>query len=140
MSDELRYGIAELAARAGVTRRAVRYYVQRGLLPPPVGLGRGQHYTEAHLGRLLAIKAQQAAGRSLADIAAMADAAALTPAGSLWWRVPLAPGVELHVRRGRDPVPEDALARLAAAARAILGGGPAAPFPADTNDTEEDVL
>jgi hypothetical protein len=37
LSQEPRYGIDELAERGGVSRRTVRYYVQRGLLPtqPP---------------------------------------------------------------------------------------------------------
>jgi len=64
------YGVEELAERAGVTRRTVRYYVQRELLPPPRGLGRGKHYTEAHLATLVRIKELQEAGVPLDEIAA----------------------------------------------------------------------
>jgi hypothetical protein len=37
--------IGELADATGVSRRTVRFYVQRGLIDPPVGLGRASHYT-----------------------------------------------------------------------------------------------
>src|SRR5215510_9525304 len=68
--DERRYGIEELAELGGVTRRTVRYYVQRGLLPMPLGTGRGPHYTPAHLQRLIHIRKLQEAGVPLVEIAA----------------------------------------------------------------------
>lgn len=43
--------IHELADRAGVTTRTIRYYVEQGVLPPP-GRGRPSEYTTEHL-RLL---------------------------------------------------------------------------------------
>ena len=67
MSDE-RYSIGELAERAGVSRRTVRFYVQRGLLPAPLGRGRGEHYDATHLAAVGRIKALQLAGASLEDI------------------------------------------------------------------------
>jgi hypothetical protein len=63
------YSIGELAERAGVSRRAVRFYVQRGLLPEPVGVGRGAHYTDEHLRRLKEVKELQLRGMSLLEIA-----------------------------------------------------------------------
>src|SRR5687767_2623518 len=65
-----RYGIEELAELGGVTRRTVRYYVQRGLLPAPTGTGRGQHYTDEHLATLVQIRQLQEAGVPLAEIPA----------------------------------------------------------------------
>jgi DNA-binding transcriptional MerR regulator len=53
------YKLSELAERAGVSPRTVRYYVQRGLLPPPVFKGRDTAYGEEHLARLRAIRALQ---------------------------------------------------------------------------------
>ena len=53
------YSIAEFAERGGVTRRTVRYYVQRGLLDPPEGAGRGARYTDAHLRRLERVRTLQ---------------------------------------------------------------------------------
>lgn len=43
--------IQELADRAGVTTRTIRYYVEQGVLPPP-GRGRPSDYTTEHV-RLL---------------------------------------------------------------------------------------
>ena len=108
MGDEARrYNIDELADLGGVSRRTVRFYVQEGLLPAPLGVGRGSHYDRAHLERLLEVKAEQEAGRSLDDIRARrrpspgglrhAAAPALSIPRSAWRRLELAPGVELHV-------------------------------------------
>jgi DNA-binding transcriptional MerR regulator len=47
--------IQELARRAGVTTRTIRYYTEQGLLPPPER-GRPARYTEEHLRRLELIK------------------------------------------------------------------------------------
>jgi DNA-binding transcriptional MerR regulator len=57
--------LEELADRVGLTRRALRFYVQRGLLPPPLGLGRGRHYDQRHLDVVRRIQELQAAGHSL---------------------------------------------------------------------------
>ena len=106
--DERCYRIEELAELGGVTRRTVRYYVQRGLLPTPLGTGRGPHYTQAHLQRLIHIRQLQEAGVPLAEVAARLDGVPQTPAGvpellperSTWMRFVLVDGVELHVRAG----------------------------------------
>jgi Ca-activated chloride channel family protein len=49
----------ELAERAGVSARTIRYYVQRGLLPAPVFRGRDTAYGEEHLRLLGTIRAMQ---------------------------------------------------------------------------------
>lgn len=83
MSDET-YKLDELAKAAGTSSRTVRYYVQRGLLPPPVFKGKDSAYAKDHLVRLLAIKKLQAdylpldaitaelEGKSLEEIEAIA--------------------------------------------------------------------
>ena len=119
--EQGRYNIDELADLGGVSRRTVRYYVQEGLLPAPLGVGRGRHYDRAHLDRLLRVKALQESGRSLDEIRVLLSpppgmtrsgsgaAGRPGPAGaaalpippviprSAWRRLELAPGVELHV-------------------------------------------
>src|SRR5207248_1505414 len=65
MLSEQQMGIGDLADAAGLSRRAVRFYVQQQLLPPPTGRGRGNHYTAEHLERLQKIASLQAAGHSL---------------------------------------------------------------------------
>ena len=109
MAESTRYAIQDLADLGDVTRRTVRYYIQEGLLPAPFGVGRGPHYGQAHLDRLLQVKALQAAGRTLDEIRATLDGGdgvargrrdIEPPERSVWRRVQLAPGVELHVAGG----------------------------------------
>jgi DNA-binding transcriptional MerR regulator len=50
------YNIETLAKLSGLTRRTIRYYVQRGLLKSPQGGGRGSYYTDEHLERLKKIQ------------------------------------------------------------------------------------
>ncbi|MCK1818435.1 MerR family transcriptional regulator [Streptomyces sp. XM83C] len=61
--------IDELAARAGVTVRTVRFYSTRGLLPPPVlGPRRVGWYGAGHLARLALIEELRRQGMTLAAI------------------------------------------------------------------------
>jgi DNA-binding transcriptional MerR regulator len=61
--------VDELAARAGVTVRTVRFYSAKGLLPPPViGPRRVGHYGPGHLARLELIEELQHQGMTLAAI------------------------------------------------------------------------
>ncbi|KUN80699.1 MerR family transcriptional regulator [Streptomyces griseoruber] len=67
--DEPPLTVDELAARAGVTVRTVRFYGTRGLLPPPViGPRRVGHYGPEHLARLELIEELQRQGMTLAAI------------------------------------------------------------------------
>lgn len=109
MAPRSRYSIEELADLGGVSRRTVRYYVQEGLIPTPTGVGRGRHYDQTHLDRLLEVKALQASGRSLDEIRAPKTSGAhrdrsriavALPRQSFWRRVVLAPGVELQIATG----------------------------------------
>jgi len=119
VSDEQRYGIQELASLGGVSRRTVRYYIQEGLIPPPLGLGRGDHYTSAHLEALVRVRTLQEQGQTIAEIRqALAGpksppAAAEMPARRAWIRVELAPGVELHVSTAHRLPPPSRLIELA---------------------------
>jgi DNA-binding transcriptional MerR regulator len=102
--------LAELADAADLNPRAVRFYIQRGLIPAPAGLGRGRHYGREHLEALQRIRGLQAAGHSLDAIreilqgktpeavAEMETPAPPPPALSaeLWTRLKIARGVELH--------------------------------------------
>ncbi|GAA2092921.1 MerR family transcriptional regulator [Streptomyces albiaxialis] len=65
--DELT--VDQLAARAGVTVRTVRFYSTRGLLPPPtIGPRRVGRYGSDHLSRLALIEELQNQGMTLAAI------------------------------------------------------------------------
>ncbi|MDQ8706265.1 MerR family transcriptional regulator [Streptomyces sp. LHD-70] len=61
--------VDELAARAGVTVRTIRFYSTRGLLPPPdIGPRRVGRYGPDHLSRLALIEELQHHGLTLAAI------------------------------------------------------------------------
>jgi DNA-binding transcriptional MerR regulator len=133
MTDAVRYAIGDLADLAGVSRRTVRYYVQEGLLPPPFGLGRGNHYGPEHLEQLLRVKTLQESGRRLDEIRSVlrggnAPASSAPPVGAagpprtLWRRLELAPGVELHVSSAVHLPPPARLEELASWCRLHLAG------------------
>lgn len=66
--------IGELAERAGVTPRTIRYYEQIGLLGPSERVGRGfRYYTEHELARLQKIDALKQLGLSLDEIGSVID-------------------------------------------------------------------
>ncbi|MBZ4017505.1 MerR family transcriptional regulator [Streptomyces purpurogeneiscleroticus] len=66
---ELNLTVDELAARAGVTVRTIRFYSTRGLLPPPeIGPRRVGRYGPDHLSRLALIEELQHQGMTLSAI------------------------------------------------------------------------
>lgn len=61
--------IGELAERAGVTTKALRFYEQAGVLPAPARTTAGyRDYDQTVLARLRFVRAAQAAGLTLAEI------------------------------------------------------------------------
>ncbi len=60
--------IDQLADRTGITVRTIRFYAQRGLLPPPRLRGRTGLYGEDHLARLELVNELSALGFTLAAI------------------------------------------------------------------------
>ena len=121
MESESRYGIDELSDLGGVSRRTVRFYIQEGLLPAPLGVGRGRHYGDEHLKRLVRVREMQEQGLTLAEIqarlapgrTAAPAAAAAAPQRARYVRLELAPGLELHVSGDRRLPPPGRLAELA---------------------------
>ena len=121
MESESRYGIDELSDLGGVSRRTVRFYIQEGLLPAPLGVGRGRHYGDEHLKRLVRVREMQEQGLTLAEIQAQLASgrnaaparAPSTPQRTRYVRLELAPGLELHVSGDRRLPPPGRLAELA---------------------------
>lgn len=129
-ADSKRFSITELAELGGVTRRTVRYYVQRELLPKPLGTGRGRHYSQAHLAALLRVVELQRAGVPLARIPDRLRAGGAeqvsrpskpTPESSqaVWTRFVIAEGVEVHLQ-GANALDSARLARLSQAVLDVL--------------------
>lgn len=136
------------SARAAPSARAVRYYVSNGLLDRPEGTGTAATYGYRHLLQLLAIKIRQREGRTLeyikqelrdvtGDALERRVAQALAPALGVgadttaltrdddtpraWRRVPVADGIELHVRDDSPAARSEALVAMRDAVRAALG-------------------
>lgn len=66
--------IGELAQKAGVTPRTIRYYENLGLLQPSEREGKGfRYYTEAELAKLHKIDALQSLGLTLEEIGSIID-------------------------------------------------------------------
>jgi len=125
-TEEPALTVDELAARAGVTVRTVRFYSTRGLLPPPViGPRRVGHYGPEHLARLALIEELQRQGMTLAAIERYLDrlppdvdaqGLALHRAVVASWApdtVETVTGQELRRRAGR-PLSEEDIDQLAA--------------------------
>ncbi|MFF2774970.1 MerR family transcriptional regulator [Streptomyces sp. NPDC058052] len=68
------YRVAELAEAAGITVRTLRFYRERGLIPPPRREGRIAWYDERHLARLRTIAALLERGHTLTGIADLTTA------------------------------------------------------------------
>jgi DNA-binding transcriptional MerR regulator len=66
--DQEEYLINELAQRAGVTVRTIRYYTDQGLLPTPDTRGKYATYNRGHLLRLELIRQMKEAYLPLREI------------------------------------------------------------------------
>ena len=126
--------IGELADRAGLSRRAIRFYVQRGLLPAPYGKGRGSTYTQEHVDRIQQVQELQAAGHSLVAIKKILEGgiAAELPhpkpsrkrrvvmSAGLWSRLRLADGIELNLDATKYNASVEDLMAIQDAVRSVL--------------------
>ncbi|MGW6273034.1 MerR family transcriptional regulator [Streptomyces sp. NPDC055060] len=74
MAETREYRMEELAEAAGITVRTVRFYRERGLIPPPRREGRIAWYDDHHLARLRTIAALLDRGHTLSGIAELAEA------------------------------------------------------------------
>ena len=98
--------MAELAEDSRVPARTIRYYIARGVLPPPVVGGRAALYAEEHLERLTRIQKLQAHGLTLAQIAwklgeQRPQRDLVEP--TAWWNYPVAEDVVVLVRSEMRP-------------------------------------
>lgn len=135
------------SARAMPSARAVRFYVANRLLDRPEGAGTAATYGYRHLLQLLAIKIRQREGQTLdaiktemrevtGDALERRVAASLAPALTLhmdpivprdgnglasWRRVPIADGVELHVRDDSPASRDESLIAMRDTLRTALG-------------------
>lgn len=136
------------SARAAPSARSIRFYVANGLLERPEGAGTAATYNYRHFLQLLSIKIRQREGITLDIIKRemkelTGDALERRVASSLaaalgatvetrrqatdddvtasWRRVPVADGVELHVRDDSPASRDEAVVAMREAVRAALG-------------------
>ena len=119
MMSFMKFTLRQLSDSAEVPARTVRYYIQKGLLPPPDGEKRGAHYSEGHLAQLLRIRQWQDAGLSLDAISGLLTARSEPPVaparpGAVEVRSHLiiADGLELVVAAERAKLTQSQLRRL----------------------------
>lgn len=134
MNDTCIYTIDELVQMTGTSRRTVRFYVQRGLIPPPAGRGGGHHYGKEHLAGIQRIQDLKRAGKSLRDIKAATLLAEDRPAQGhaldeatqrQSTRIPLGKdGIWLEVESGAAMPGPETIARLVEACRRELAAAP----------------
>jgi len=120
------YAIDDLCALTGYSRRTIRYYVSEGLLEPPAGRGRGGFYYDSHLQRLQQIRALQDRGLRISDIQRLTaeTQAAVKPAPKResWMRLPICPGLEIHVRSDVEEINPKGLESLVRVAKTLFEG------------------
>jgi DNA-binding transcriptional MerR regulator len=138
------------SARQAPSARSVRFYVANGLLDRPEGTGTSATYNYRHFLQLLAIKIRQREGATLelikremqeltGDSLERRVATSLAPAlgagadliqkhdhdaengNRSWRRMPVADGIELHVRDDSPAARDEALMAMREAVRAALG-------------------
>lgn len=56
MEIKKKFSLEELSELTGISRRTIRFYIQKGLMNGPEGEKRGAYYTTEHLEDLLRIK------------------------------------------------------------------------------------
>jgi DNA-binding transcriptional MerR regulator len=120
------YSIGELADKMGVSRRTVRFYVQRELIDPPIGRGRGSGYTEKHVTQIQRVLNLQREGLPLENIGQLADGAVpeaparVMARPQVVVRLTIAPGVRLEIDAGTGVPSPEILDALAKACTSIL--------------------
>ena len=98
--------LGQLAEESGASARTIRFYIARGLLPPPEGTGRTAAYSQRHLERLRGIRKLQGQGLTLAEIGWRFRADEPGPKlvePSAWWSYPLGEDVLVWVRSTASP-------------------------------------
>lgn len=85
------YTIQELAERCGVTPRTIRFYIEEGLLPPPLQEGRIGLYTDEHVERLELIRRLKEAFLPLREIHRLVNSLSSAEIRALLETLPRAP-------------------------------------------------
>ena len=122
-----KFYIDELCSLVGMNKRRVRFYIQKGLVDKPEGIGKGAYYTHVHLEQLLAIRKWKDGGLSLDRIQEILDSEkgifrdkkplpppVLKKRGSVevWSHLYISDGVELVIEPKRAGISPDQVRAL----------------------------
>jgi len=125
----LSLSLAELAEKAGISTRTVRFYIQQKLISRPTGIGRGSHYTTLHLQQAQRVVKLQRSGMTLNAIRRapknrkMAMLRHLPPAPpELLVRAPIMRGIYLEVDANIGLPTPTVMNRIGRVCRRILLG------------------
>ena len=92
-----KFKIEQVSEWTGLSRRTIRYCVQKGLIEPPAGRGRRGHYNMSHLEMLRRIRGLRDKGLSFAKIRENLKSRITKE----WIRRELDPGVEVNISSDR---------------------------------------
>jgi len=99
------YNIENLSNLSGISRRTIRYYIEQGLLPCPLGCSKGSYYTDEHLERLQTIQKLSRQGIPLRQIKESLETKKEVDMSSneeiisvKWERVEVINGIEIHFK------------------------------------------
>ncbi|MCJ7602358.1 MAG: MerR family transcriptional regulator [Desulfobulbaceae bacterium] len=123
------FTLDELCTLVEMNKRKIRFYMQKGMVDRPEGIGKGAYYTHRHLEQLLSVRKWKEAGLSLERIHDLLEdenqaaeprkpippPRARKPGSvEVWSHLHIADGVELHIesqRSGLTPEKVRALCR-----------------------------
>lgn len=115
-NEAKKFTIDEICALVEMNKRTVRYYIQKGLVDRPEGVGKGASYRHTHLEQLLAIRKWKVAGLSLdriqdilaAEKKGVGDRRPVPPPPpkkpgtvEVWSHLHIGDGLELHIEPRR---------------------------------------
>lgn len=116
-SNDKTFSLEELCSLVDMSKRKIRFYIQKGLVDSPKGTGKGAYYTHRNLEQLLTVRKWKEAGLTLDRIQDLLESESQetdsgTPVppprpkqpGSIevWSHLLISDGIELHVEPNRS--------------------------------------
>ena len=116
-NNDKTFSLEELCSLVDMSKRKIRFYIQKGLVDSPHGTGKGAYYTHRNLEQLLTIRKWKEAGLTLERIQKLLESEGQetdsgTPVppplpkqpGSIevWSHLLISDGIELHIEPNRS--------------------------------------
>ena len=126
-NNDKTFSLEELCGLVDMSKRKIRFYIQKGLVDSPHGTGKGAYYTHRNLEQLLTIRKWKEAGLTLERIQDLlesekreTDSGTLVPPprpkqpGSIevWSHLLISDGIELHIEPNRSGLTPEQLRTL----------------------------